>query len=303
MMETALITKTLPLLLTLALFGCKDDAADDSTTDDSTADDSSADDSGVQSLYDQLGGQAGVEAVVTELISVIAADGRINWMFANSDLDALSTKLQEQICAATGGGCTYTGGDMATVHAGMAITDAQFDALVEDLLTALTTLGVPYSPDFNGEHPADLLIQALGGLRGEVVTDAAGTGVYFNALGGHAAVQAVIDGLLANVSADSRINAFFMGTDVANLNRLLVEQVCEATGGYCVYSGRSMADAHSGLCISASDFSALVEDLLMALDDLGVPYTPNTYDQHLGADDLILALAGMQGDIVETCNQ
>lgn len=295
----------LPLWMALGLFACNknDSAADDSAADDSGTEESSADDSAVQSLYDQLGGQAGVEAVVNELLNVLAADGRINWMFSNSDLGNLSTKLQEQICAATGGGCTYTGGSMVAVHAGMAITDAQFDALVEDLLIALTNLGVPYSSDFNGEYPVDLLIQALAGLQGDIVTDPAGTEVYFNALGGHAAVQAVVDGLIGNIAADSRINGFFVSTDIPNLNRLLVEQVCAATGGYCVYSGRSMADAHAGLGVCSGDFYALVEDLLTALDDLGVPYTPNTFDQHVGADDLVLALAGMSGDIVDpNCN-
>jgi hemoglobin len=68
------------------------------------------------------------------------------------------------------------------------------------------------------------------------------------------------------VGEDARINGYFAETDLAALNTLLVEQICEATDGYCVYSGRSMLEAHAGLCISDGDFDALVEDLLAAIN-------------------------------------
>jgi hemoglobin len=253
---------------------------------------------GDQVLFNQLGGYASIQLVVTTFVANVAADDTINWMFANSDLARLEGLLVEQICEATGGYCVYSGGDMAAVHADMAITDAQWNALVGDLLAALDTLGVPYTPDFSGGLPADSLILALAAMYPDIVTDPAGDQVLFNQLGGHAAVQAVIDGMLVNVAADSRINAFFASTDLDNLNRLLVEQVCEATGGYCVYSGRDMLTTHTGLGITEADFNALVEDLLLSLDNLGVPYTAGTFDGGLPADSLIQALAAMQPDIV-----
>ncbi|MBK9648282.1 MAG: group 1 truncated hemoglobin [Deltaproteobacteria bacterium] len=294
------------LTLALGLAACKgDDAATDSgTTDDSEAtDDSTADDSGTEdSLYVQLGGETAIRAVVAEMVKNIAADGRINWMFANADLPGLENQLHDQICAATGGGCTYSGADMKTAHAGMAITDAQFNALVEDLLTALDTLGVPYALD--GSQTIDPLLLALVGMQGDIVEDADGSGVYFNQLGvyaggdGHAAVSAVIDAMLGYVAADARINSFFATTDLANLRALLIEQVCDATGGYCTYSGRDMVAAHAGLCIGADDFNALVDDLLKGLTDLGVPYAVDGSEL---IDPLLFALLDMQEDIVEEC--
>lgn len=296
----------LGLTLALGLAACKgdDDAATDSAADDSATDDSSADDTGTeQSLYEQLGGETAIRAVVAELVKNIAADGRINWMFANADLPALEGALHDQICAATGGGCTYSGADMKTAHAGMAITDAQFNALVEDLLKALDTLGVPYALD--GSQPIDPLLLALVGMQGDIVEDADGSKVYFNQLGvyaggdGYLAISAVIDAMLGYVAADSRINSFFATTDLANLRALLIEQVCDATGGYCTYSGRDMKSSHAGLCIGADDFNALVEDLLKGLDDLGVPYALNGSEL---IDPLLLTLAGMSSDIVEECD-
>ena len=291
----------LGLTLALGLGACKGE--DDTSTDSSATDDSTVDDTGTeQSLYEQLGGETAIRAVVAELVKNVAADGRINWMFANADLPGLEAQLHDQICAATGGGCTYSGADMKSAHAGMAITDLQFNALVEDLLKALDTLGVPYALD--GSQPIDPLLTALVGMQGDIVEDADGSAVYFNQLGvygggdGHVAVSAVIDAMLGYVAADPRINSFFATTDIPGLRALLIEQVCDATGGYCTYSGRDMKSAHAGLCIGSDDFDALVDDLLKGLDDLGVPYA---VDGSQPIDDLLIALLGMKTDIVEEC--
>ncbi|HNC98580.1 MAG TPA: group 1 truncated hemoglobin, partial [Myxococcota bacterium] len=157
---------------------------------------------------------------------------------------------------------------------------------------------VPYTADFTGGLPADQLVLALAGMQQDIVTDPTGSNVLFNQLGGHAAVQAVIDQFLVNVAADSRINARFATTDIARLNGLLVEQVCEATGGYCVYSGLDMVTAHTGMGITHEEFGYMVEDLLAAFDTLGVAYTTGTFDGGLPADQLVLALAAMETDIV-----
>ncbi len=260
-------------------------------------DDIVTDPAGDTVLFNQLGGHAAVSAVVDNFIANVAADGTINWMFANADLVRLDGMLVDQICAATGGYCVYSGGDMATVHANMAITDDQWNALVGDLLEAFDQLGVPYTADFSGGLPADTLVLALAGMYGDIVTDPAGDTVLFNQLGGHAAVSAVVDDLLLNVAADARINGYFASTDLARLDALLVEQICEATGGYCVYSGRDMLTAHTGMNLTDADFDALVEDLVLAYDHLGVPYTAD-FSGGLPADTLTLALAGMRGDIV-----
>ncbi|MCB9680489.1 MAG: group 1 truncated hemoglobin [Alphaproteobacteria bacterium] len=283
---------SLGALLVLGACSTSKDASDDTDTVDT--------DTTEASLYQQLGGETAVRAVVAEFLSNVGGDATINWMFANTDLDRLGDLLHDQICAATGGGCTYGGATMAAAHEGMAITDAQFDALVGDLLDALDTLDVPYSPTFDGSALADPLITTLAGMRGDIVEDADGDQVYFNQLGGHASVEAVVDGLITRVAADSRINGFFASTDLDRLNDLLVEQICDATGGFCTYAGRDMMTAHAGLCIGDSDFDALVEDLLATLDDLGVPYSP-TIDGSALADPLLQTLSGMRADIVEDC--
>jgi hemoglobin len=95
-----------------------------------------------KTLYERLGGKPAIVAVVDEFVGRVAADTRINGFFAATAADparlaAFKGKLVDQICQASGGPCTYRGKDMKSAHAGMGISSAQFDALVEDLVGAL----------------------------------------------------------------------------------------------------------------------------------------------------------------------
>jgi len=122
---------------------------------------------------------------------------------------------------------------------------------------------------------------------------AAPTVTLYDRLGQKPAIEVVTDKFLANVVADSRINAAFAHLDadgVAHLRGMLVDQICAATGGPCTYTGKSMKEAHAGMGITADQFDALVEDLRQALDEAGV--------QPADRDALLGALGGMHGDIV-----
>ena len=93
----------------------------------------------------------------------------------------------------------------------------------------------------------------------------------FDRLGGKPAVEAVVDEFLKRVAADKRINGRFFNTDLARLRGLLVEFVCAATGGPCQYTGRDMRSSHAGFQLVEEEFTALVEDLVGALDKFNVP--------------------------------
>ena len=114
------------------------------------------------SLYQRLGEKPAITAVVDQFIANVAADDRINGFFAGADIPRLKMMLVDQICEATGGPCVYKGGDMKSVHEGMGVTDADFDALVGDLVAALDQFNVP-------EQEKNELLGALGGMRGDIV--------------------------------------------------------------------------------------------------------------------------------------
>jgi hemoglobin len=93
----------------------------------------------------------------------------------------------------------------------------------------------------------------------------------YDRLGGKGAITAVVDDFVGNVAADKRINGFFAKADVPRLKGNLVDQICQATGGPCVYKGKDMKTAHKGMGITDGDFNALVEDLVKSLDKFSVP--------------------------------
>jgi len=113
----------------------------------------------------------------------------------------------------------------------------------------------------------------------------------YERLGGLDAITAVVDSFSARCAGDDRINGKFARTDIPRLRKMLVDQVCEATGGPCTYTGRDMREAHDGMRVTAGEFDALVEDLVATLDEFDVPKAEQ--------DELLGLLGPMRGDIVE----
>ena len=113
----------------------------------------------------------------------------------------------------------------------------------------------------------------------------------YDRLGGGAAITAVVDDFVARCAGDTRINSKFARTDVPRLKAMLVEQVTAATGGPVQYTGRSMADTHRGMQVTAGEFDALVEDLVATLNQFAVP------DAEQG--QLLSILGPLRSDIVE----
>ena len=124
-------------------------------------------DPAAKSLYERLGGKTAITGVVNEFVGNVAGDGRINNFFKKTAGDpkrlaAFKANLVNQICQASGGPCTYKGLDMKAAHRGMGISDADFGALVEDLVKALDKFNV-------GATEKNELLAALGGMKGEIV--------------------------------------------------------------------------------------------------------------------------------------
>ena len=115
-----------------------------------------------KSLYERLGRKEAITAVVETFVSKVGADKRINGYFASTDLTKLKMHLVNQICEASGGPCTYTGRTMKHTHAGMGVTDAAFNALVEDLVAALDHHKVR-------KTEKDELLAVLGPMKSDIV--------------------------------------------------------------------------------------------------------------------------------------
>jgi hemoglobin len=123
-----------------------------------------------RSLYDRLGGEGAVTAVVEDFVGRAATDSRINGKFARTDVPRLKAMLIGQVGAASGGPGPYTGRGMRETHDGMGVTAGEFDALVGDLVATLDKFNVPSAEQQE-------LLGILGPLRSDIVeVESADTG-------------------------------------------------------------------------------------------------------------------------------
>jgi hemoglobin len=135
---------------------------------------------------------------------------------------------------------------------------------------------------------------ALAASTAAVAAEPAAPPSLYKRLGGYDAIAAVTDDFVGRLAADPQLAKFFAGHATDSLQRirqLIVDQLCAATGGPCVYKGRDMKTAHAGLGISASDWNAAVAHLVATLDKFKVPQKEK--------DELLAIASSLQADIVE----
>jgi hemoglobin len=117
------------------------------------------------SLYQRLGGRDGIALVVEDFVGYVVADDRINARFKDMKPEAvtrLKSNVADFVCDATGGPCAYVGRDMKTTHRGMNVTEAEWDATVDDLVKALDKRGL-------GEAEKKELLGLLGPLKPDIL--------------------------------------------------------------------------------------------------------------------------------------
>jgi hemoglobin len=114
------------------------------------------------SIYESIGGGPAVADAVDDFYARVLADSQLAPFFTGVDLQHLKAHQRAFIAPAIGGSEIYQGRDMAAAHAGLAITDADFDAVVAHLVDTLTGLGVP-------QETIGQIGGALAPLRGDIV--------------------------------------------------------------------------------------------------------------------------------------
>ncbi|OWQ88347.1 group 1 truncated hemoglobin [Roseateles aquatilis] len=97
------------------------------------------------SLYRALGGTEGLTRIASGLVDRAYADERIKLKFDGVNPKFLKEQLRNQFCQLSGGPCVYDGETMKNSHAHLALTKADFNALVEDLQASMDEQGVPFS--------------------------------------------------------------------------------------------------------------------------------------------------------------
>ena len=96
-------------------------------------------------LFADMGGQAGIDKIVDASVDNYLADDRIKAIFDESNIDRLRAEFKVQFCQLAGGGCDYKGHNMAAAHKGLHLTNTDFNAVVEDLQAAMDKAGLPFA--------------------------------------------------------------------------------------------------------------------------------------------------------------
>lgn len=98
----------------------------------------------LRGVLDEFGGEPGLVALMDEFMAIMLDNPELAPFFEFSDQARVKRELVEQFCVILGGDCIYTGRDMVESHKGLAITRGNFNALVEDLQTAMDRQGIPF---------------------------------------------------------------------------------------------------------------------------------------------------------------
>jgi hemoglobin len=116
----------------------------------------------------------------------------------------------------------------------------------------------------------------------------------YKRLGGYDAIALVTDDFIGRLVADPRFAKFFTGSSTDSLQKIrqhVVNQLCNATGGPCYYTGRTMKQSHAGLGITEDDWNASVKLLVASLDKYKVPEAEK--------GELLALATTLKADIVE----
>jgi hemoglobin len=187
---------------------------------------------------------------------------------------------------------------MKKTHAGMKITEAEFNAAAVHLVDVLVRAKVP-------EAERDELLGVIASTKNDIVevkgdpaTDKPGEKTtLWDRLGGEKAVRAVVHDFVAAAAGDPKVNFTRDGKykldaeDVKKLEQLLVEQISSATGGPLKYTGRDMKKTHAGMKITTAEFKALAGHLVATLNKYNVPQREIT--------ELVELIGSTANDIVE----
>ena len=116
----------------------------------------------------------------------------------------------------------------------------------------------------------------------------------YKRLGGYDAIAAVTDDFIGRMATDKALSRFFVGHSKESLGRirqLVVDQLCAATGGPCIYIGRDMKSSHQGRGTTEGDWNAAVTHLVATLDKFKVPERERK--------EVLGAVSGLKNDIVD----
>lgn len=116
----------------------------------------------------------------------------------------------------------------------------------------------------------------------------------YKRIGGYDALAAVLDDFVPRLVTDPLVGKYFVGAGKdtqMHIRQMALDFFCNITGGPCLYIGRPMKTAHTGLGINEAEWDAGVRHFQATLDKFKVPQPER--------EELVAAVARLKTDIVE----
>ncbi len=108
------------------------------------------------------------------------------------------------------------------------------------------------------------------GLFGKKQTEEVSTSSLYEKIGGEAAVNAAVDLFYKKVLVDARISEFFDTVDMEAQHTKQKAFLTMVFGGPNSYTGKDMREAHKHMSLTEEHFTAVAENLVATLKELGV---------------------------------
>ena len=118
-----------------------------------------------KSLYDRLGGYNAISAVVEDFAPKLFNDPKVGRFFVGMSTDTkeqFKQKNKNLICNVTGGPCKVISRPPKTAHAGLGITEDDFNVVVQHLVDTLNKFKVP-------DAEQKELLGIIGSLKKDIV--------------------------------------------------------------------------------------------------------------------------------------
>ncbi len=112
----------------------------------------------------------------------------------------------------------------------------------------------------------------------------------YQALGEKPGISRLMGDFVTRLFKDPRMGDQFKETKPQALQESLTDQVCQLSGGPCIYEGADMQSVHADMDINKGHFNALVEVLQVAMDAQSIPFAQQ--------NRLLALLAPMHRDII-----
>jgi hemoglobin len=273
-------------------------------------------------LWDRLGGESGVTAIVDDYVNRTLANPRVNftrrgtgreWEANPENVLKLKRALVQLVSAQTGGPQRYQGRDMKPLHQGMKITATEFNETVADLKAVLEQHRI-------ATRDLDEVLKLVTGTKADIVEATAPTPPsntitppappqlpttppvrsLWDRLGGEPMVTQIVEHFTVQTLTNPKVNFSRSGTPklwfatpdkVRLLRRRLVQMISAVTGGPIKYEGKDMKSVHEGMAITSEEFDAMVADLKASLEKFKIGEAEQV--------ELIKIINGTKGDIVE----